>query len=146
MRQAARIDMLFHSMLSRFFMIPARQPASGPVTFAQMRVLWAIDFKKGAAPGEIARSIGVSFPTVTELVDKLVRGRYVRREACPGDRRKLCLFLTSKGRLMLDEFARHRRERVERLGKVVGKQGLRKMALALESLNQVVGQWYGERT
>ena len=40
MSNAEKLDLLLHRFLSGFFAIPARQSASGAITFAQMRVLW----------------------------------------------------------------------------------------------------------
>jgi hypothetical protein len=53
-RAAQDLDLLFHSVLSRFFTIRARQPAAGGVTLAQMRVLWTLEREGSAALGQVA--------------------------------------------------------------------------------------------
>jgi DNA-binding MarR family transcriptional regulator len=143
MADAERIDLLFQSVLSRFFTIPAKQPALGATTFAQMRVLWVLDFKKSACLHELAGLLGVSNPTATELVDRLVRFGHVRRVQCTHDRRQVELTLTPKGRRLLAEFARRRRERFEKLFRVVAPADVRRMAHALETMNEVLGRWHG---
>ncbi|MBI3097007.1 MAG: MarR family transcriptional regulator [Planctomycetes bacterium] len=141
MKSAERIDLLFKSVLTRFFSIPARQPSSGAVTFAQMRVLWILDSRGPEALSVLARRLGVSNSTATELVDRLVRGGSVRREHSPRDRRQVVLSLRPRGKRLLDEFSRRRRERFERLLRVVDRSDVRRMAEALETLNEIVGKW-----
>lgn len=144
MNDVHRIDLLFHSVLARFFTIPARQPATGPVTFAQMRVLWIVDFKGTTDLGGLARTLGVSDSTATELVDRLVGGGYVRRVHASDDRRRVVLTLPPKGRRMLAAFARQRQERFQKLIGVVGKSDVGRMARALETVNEVLGKYRGE--
>ena len=110
-RAAQDLDLLFHSVLSRFFTIRARQPAAGAVTLAQMRVLWTLEREGSAVLGQVARMLCVSNSTATELSDRLVRGGYARRGAEPGDRRRVALSLTSRGRALLAEFAKRRHDR-----------------------------------
>jgi DNA-binding MarR family transcriptional regulator len=108
---AQDLDLLFHSVLSRFFTIRARQPAAGGVTLAQMRVLWTLEREGSAILRQVARMLCVSNSTATELSDRLVRGGYARRAAQPGDRRRVSLSLTPRGRALLAEFAKRRHDR-----------------------------------
>lgn len=48
-------------------------------------------------PTGIARNLGVSTASATELLDKLERAGHVRRRAHPTDRRKLLVELTTSG-------------------------------------------------
>src|SRR5260221_2704937 len=80
MSHAEKLDLALHRFLSAFFSIPARQPASGPITFAQMRVLWTLDNNgRFATPGEVARLLGITSSTATGLVERLADGGYIRR-------------------------------------------------------------------
>lgn len=138
-----RLDLLFQSALTKFFTIRTRQPASGAVTFAQMRVLWTLEQRGAAGSGELARMIGVTDSTATELVDRLVRGGYVSREESSRDRRQVVLSLRPRGRRMLADFARRRRERFRTLVRVVGPSDLRDLARALETMDRVLGKVHG---
>jgi DNA-binding MarR family transcriptional regulator len=145
MRRVEEIDLLFRTMQARFFSIPARQPAWGPVTFAQMRVLWVLEMKGHLTLGELARTIGVSRPTITELVDHLAAGRYVRRTQSEADRRQAILELLPDGRRILAEHAARRRERFRRLRNVLSAADIERLARALETLNEILSRWHGRR-
>lgn len=144
MNEAHRIDLLFHSVLARFFTIPARQSATGPVTFAQMRVLWIVDFKGSTDLGGLARTLGVSDSTATELVDRLVTGGFVRRVQASDDRRHIVLTLRPKGKRLLEDFSRQRQERFQKLIGVVGRSDAGRMAQALETVNEILGKYREE--
>src|SRR5579862_1047039 len=60
-----------------------------------LRQLWAED---GQAPGEIARRLGLSTPTVTRAATRMEAAGLLRREPHPGDRRLVRLLLTERGR------------------------------------------------
>src|ERR1043166_1466398 len=93
---AEKLDLLLHGFLSRFFAIPARQPATGAVTFAQMRVLWTLDQIQPATPGRIAGALGIGSSAATEIVERLAKAGYVRRTHSDRDRRRVLLHLQPK--------------------------------------------------
>jgi DNA-binding MarR family transcriptional regulator len=66
----------------------------------------------------LARREGVATPTMTRIVDALVRDALVERAAVPGDRRQVRLTATDAGRQLLE---RGRARRIERLAAEVGE-------------------------
>jgi len=85
----------------------------------------------------------VSDSTATELVDKLVRGGYVRRVQSKDDRRQVVLTLRPKAHRVLADFAQRRQERFRSLLRVLDPADVRRMAEALETLSVVLGKWHG---
>lgn len=144
MNDAERIDVLFHSLLARFFAIPARQPALGATTFAQMRVLWILEGLGSGAPGALARILGIGGPAATELVDRLAERGFVRRAHSDHDRRRVVVTLRPKGRRLLAEMTKQRQVRFGKLLRVVGRKDVSKLAGALVAANEVVGKWRSE--
>ncbi len=60
-----------------------------------LRALWAQD---GLAPGELAKRLGLSTPTVTRAATRMEAAGLLRREPHPTDRRLVRLRLTDRGR------------------------------------------------
>ena len=141
MGSAEKLDLLLHRFLSGFFAIPARQPASGVITFAQMRVLWTLaNNGRFATPGEVAARLGITSSTATGLVERLVDGGYVERAHSTEDRRQVLFKLLPKGRRMMDGFRRQRRSRLQALMSRLGPDDVARMTGALETLNDILGR------
>ena len=60
-----------------------------------LRCLWRED---GLSPGEIARRLGLTAPTVTRAATRMEAAGLLRREPHPSDRRLVRLRLTDRGR------------------------------------------------
>jgi DNA-binding MarR family transcriptional regulator len=67
------------------------------LTRKQFHYLQVIIRMKNPALSELARELGITKPTVTVLVDKLVEKGYVRRVKSDDDRRSMHLHLNKKG-------------------------------------------------
>src|SRR5947209_16478658 len=77
------------------------------VTMPQMKVLMLLRENGALRVGVLARHLNVSTPTITGIVDRLVRQDLVRREDDPSDRRVVLNVLTPKGEQLMDRL-RHR--------------------------------------
>ncbi len=146
MSNAEKLDLLLHRFLSGFFAIPARQPASGALTFAQMRVLWTLDNNGDrATPSEVAERLGITSSTATGLVERLAEGGYIQRSHSTEDRRQVLLRLRPKGRRMMAGFRKLRQSRLQKLMTQLGRGDVDRMTDALETLNEIVTRWKGWR-
>lgn len=139
-KKAEDLDLLFHSVLSRFFTIRTRQAASGTVTFAQMRLVWTIE-REGRLPlTRLASVLGVGPSTATELAERLVRGGFLRRETSREDRRSCLLSLTARGKGMLRRFARLRQERFRHVLRALSAAEVDLLARALRTVDALLGK------
>lgn len=87
------------------------------VTMPQMKVLMLLRENGALRVGVLARHLAVSTPTITGIVDRLVRQELVRREDDPSDRRVVLNVLTPKGEQLMERL-RHRSD--EELMRVIG--------------------------
>jgi DNA-binding MarR family transcriptional regulator len=74
------------------------------VTQTQFLLLASIHAYTRCTMGTLARSLHVSMPTVSGIVDRLVRAGYLRRVSRPDDRRQVAVELTRKGQAFFQEF------------------------------------------
>jgi DNA-binding MarR family transcriptional regulator len=76
------------------------------LTTAQLRVMFLMRQDPGVTAGELACRLSVTPPTISGIVDRLVRMDLVRREDDAADRRLVRNFLTDKGEAACSRLAR----------------------------------------
>ena len=76
---------------------------SRPLSLSQFTVLQIVDEQGDATVGELAAAAGVAAPTVTRMMDGLVRDGIVERQRDDGDRRVVRVRLTPAGRTLMRE-------------------------------------------
>jgi DNA-binding MarR family transcriptional regulator len=94
----------------------ARDWVDVELTMSQLKMMFVLssamgpgDGSSGLRVGEVARGLGVTLPTVTAVMDKLVERGLVRRDEDPMDRRQHVCRLTTDGQALLHRLMAGRR-------------------------------------
>jgi DNA-binding MarR family transcriptional regulator len=66
--------------------------------------------RKALSTSGLAAELRISAPAVTQLTDRLTRKALIDRKPVEGDRRKVLLALTLRGKGLVDGFRRHRNQ------------------------------------
>jgi DNA-binding MarR family transcriptional regulator len=106
-RQTAALIIDNVPMLMRLLRTKFREKRSSDLSMVQFRTLAFVDANQGASLSEAASHIGLSLPSMSKLVDVLVRREMLTREMHGEDRRRICLALTGDGKQALDEAYQH---------------------------------------
>jgi DNA-binding MarR family transcriptional regulator len=86
-------------MLAQLQQEPGRSSSDWPsVTMQQLRVMMILHADGPTRVSVLARKLNVSTPTVTGILDRLVRQEFTYRQDDPRDRRVVLNALTDKGR------------------------------------------------
>ena len=88
-------------------------PVTTKVTAPQLVMLLAISEKGICRASDLSKEIKVSAPTVTGLLDRLMREKYLIRIPDQNDRRAINIKLTAKGGRLVSEFLSHIKKRWE---------------------------------
>jgi DNA-binding MarR family transcriptional regulator len=104
------------------------------LTVTQLMVLFLLRDTPGMPAGALAEDLRVTPPTVTGLVDRLVRMGVVRREEDPKDRRLVRNVLTERGEEMLGEVEREGRAFLTELFEHLSAAHLSRLVDCLEAL------------
>ncbi len=78
----------------------------GNLSYSELKLMRMISEKGSVSMGECARSFGLSNGAVTQMADKLLEEKLIKREEDPSDRRRLMSVLTQKGISVLNDFNR----------------------------------------
>lgn len=128
---------------ARFFKSDWRKQSRWSIKASEVRLLMAI--KEGAKEGTreadsggitvsyLSKILGVTSPTVTQMINSLIHHEYVIRSARPADRRISEISLTEKG----EQVAREANEYFQRLFEgLIGHLGKERSMLLAELLDQ----------
>lgn len=80
----------------RLHAIFAHHPITAGRPPGQMRAMFFLFKNERATVGDVAQALGVSMPTASELVDRLVEDGLAERGVNPSDRRQVLVWLTPK--------------------------------------------------
>ena len=114
-----------------------RRQGAQVVSVPQFRALAFVERHPGASLAGVAEHLGVTAPTASTIVDRLVRRRLVGRVPDPAERRRVALTLTpAGGRLFARLRSKARRQVAMRLAGASAAD-LRKVAGALAVLDRL---------
>lgn len=102
-------------LVMRFIRAEMRQQGKPVLSVSQFRALVFLNLSPGAPLREVADYVGVTRPTASALVDRLVRDGLVDRVHHPRQRRQIMLTLTSKGAQLLEQTRAATRSRLASL-------------------------------
>ncbi len=90
-------------MVMRFIRSEMRRQRASVLSVPQLRVLAFLDRNPGACLFHVADHLGVTRPTASVIVDRLVRRGLLLRAEDPRERRRIALTLTPKGARLLEQ-------------------------------------------
>jgi len=113
------------------------------ITNSQFIVLMAVFSERNPSMGRLASMLGVSMPTVTGIVGRLVARRLIERIADADDRRKIFVSLTRKGVGVVETFKGIARHRWTEMLKVLENEEIEKFYQVVRSMSSKIGSRKG---
>jgi DNA-binding MarR family transcriptional regulator len=106
------------------------------LTMPQFKLLLVIASRKGLTVGDLAQRLGVTPPTVTIMLDRLVEHGFVRREDDPVDRRLVIACMTAKGLRLLQRLNVHADTEIAECMGDLSPENLHCLLTGLEALHR----------
>jgi DNA-binding MarR family transcriptional regulator len=113
---------------------PAQEWLDLDLTTSQLKVLFVLYADGGASMGQLAGWLGVTLPTVTGIVDRLVEHGLVQRAEIPSDRRVVLSRLTPEGTRAVERLHQAGRARLAELLERLSLGDLQTIATGLRAL------------
>ena len=89
-------------LMMRFIRADMRAQNVPLMSVPQFRSLAFLDRNPGASLSDLAEHLGVTRPTASSTLERLVQAEFVQRQDCPEERRRVCLNLTKAGKERLE--------------------------------------------
>lgn len=111
---------------------------SAQVTMQQLRVMTILYHEGPTRVSDLARRLSVSTPTITGILDRLVRQRFSYRMSDPRDRRVVLNNLTQDGRELVERLLPAHGDRAERALKRLSPEEQARLRESLRALLRVI--------
>jgi DNA-binding MarR family transcriptional regulator len=98
------------------------------LTTVQLKCLFFIDYMGSTNFRNLSDSLGVTPPSITEVIDRLVEQELVSREENPDNRRMQILKMTDKGKVLMAKLTESRRSIISSLLEKLDRQDLLDLA------------------
>ena len=89
-------------LVMRAIRVEMRSHRAASISVPQFRVLAFLIRSEGASLSDVSEHMGLTLPSMSRAVDRLVDRGLVTRRSHPDDRRRITLSLTRQGRSMLE--------------------------------------------
>jgi DNA-binding MarR family transcriptional regulator len=88
-------------LVMRVIRAEMRSHRSPDLSVPQFRALAYVNRNAGASLSDVAEHVGLTLPTMSKMIDKLVARALITRASAPDDRRRMILILTPTGQAVL---------------------------------------------
>jgi MarR family transcriptional regulator, transcriptional regulator for hemolysin len=119
--------------VARFLIDPPGSALTG-IPFAQARCLQVVGRLEGQKMHDLAQSLEIKLPAVSQIVERLVQQGLLERRSDPQDRRVARVWLTSTARRLLEEARRARESRLSAALERLGPEAASRLVADLERL------------
>jgi DNA-binding MarR family transcriptional regulator len=114
------------------------------LTMAQFKVFLTLNFEGEMPISKLAETLGISHPTASHLVERLVQAGLVERVEHAADRRYTLARLTSPGTKMVQRLRQGRENHLQHWLVQLDEPDLAALRRGLETLNRVVASSYSQ--
>ncbi len=105
-----------------------------PITMNEMHIIEMIGLNRARSMGEVARDLGITLPSLTSGINRLVKKGYVDRKRTEEDRRVVKVELTKAG---IQVYRAHELFHEQMVDALVQDLKIEEMPLLMESLDRL---------
>lgn len=102
-------------LIMRTIRMEMRSRRSADLSVVQFRALLFLDRNPGASLSTVAGHLGLTLPTVSKMIDRMVADQVVTRGDSTDDRRRMTLVLTAQGKSLLEKAHRGTEHRLQEI-------------------------------
>lgn len=143
MNQTDKLDFIFQTGKKIHFYMDGVLPESSDALVSelsnlQVKVAMQVYLNEPLSLSSLAGSLGLSNPSASVLVEKLVEKEVLNRDPDPADRRKIELRVHPKARPFLEEMLKCLHKRFQRLASKVGDENIDKWYQVALKLSEII--------
>ncbi len=122
------------TFVQRFIKVSRLNAKKSGLTLPRAWILQAISQENGMTETDLARYTGTTLPTITDILDELVKVNFITKNRSREDERKLVISISNTGREKLKKFQYLQQQFVEKIEKETGKEFMDKLSNVFQTL------------
>jgi DNA-binding MarR family transcriptional regulator len=107
------------------------------VSVEQWRVLEELGSQSGRSMGELANTVLMNHPALTKMLDRMVSVGLVHRAADPEDQRRVLVYISDRGLVLLERLRPKVRAHEEAIAEILGKSNIGGLTALLENASSM---------
>ena len=126
---------------SRLFMqsvVDEGKSIKSDLRLSQIRAIAAFRDKNSLSMKELANNIGVNLPTMTMMINSLIKDGMAERDRDESDRRKVIVCLTAQGKKLKAKFLAQRRKTAQTIFSDLNNQDKQELLQCLEGACRIL--------
>ena len=108
------------------------------LTSAQIKALTSFHGTEEYTMSEFSDNLGVTLPTTTSMINRLIQFGFIERKRDGEDRRVVKVKLTVRGRSILKKLMQERRNALEKLLQTLNNEEMKKFLESIESVSALI--------
>jgi DNA-binding MarR family transcriptional regulator len=108
------------------------------LTSAQIKTLTSFHDTEECTMSELSGNLGVTLPTTTSMINRLIQFGFIERKRDGDDRRVVKVKLTARGRAILKKLMQERRNALEKLLQTLNNEEMKKFLESIENVSALI--------
>jgi len=108
------------------------------LTSAQIKALTSFHGTEECTMSELSGNLGVTLPTTTSMINRLIQFGFIERKRDGDDRRVVKVKLTARGRAILKKLMQERRNALEKLLQTLNNEEMKKFLESIENVSALI--------
>lgn len=132
-----RLTEMFPHIIKSYHSVSASLTKNMDVTLNQFKAILYIDAVERSTLNELSSALNIAGSTTSEMVDRMVRRKYLNRAPDKENRRQVVITIGPKGEKTIADFHQMAKEHFEKIFKILSPKNRDKFYKAYEMLYEV---------
>ena len=136
-KKLEKLTEMFPHIIKSYHSVSSSLTKDMDVTFNQFKTILYINYAGNSTLSKLSSALNMAGSTASEIVDRMVKQKYLNRQLDEKNRRQVIITLGAKGKKVISDFQRMGRKHFEKIFSMLNSKNRDKFFRAYEMLYEV---------